>query len=177
MPLSLVVNDIGGGDPDRKRIKAVQSGGPLSGYVPGDAIDTPIERNAFSALGTLVGSGGLVVMNADRCIVEMTRMLTRFCQDESCGRCTTCRIGTMRLVDMSDRAATGSGRISDYKLIAAMEEYLQDSNCVHGQFSATALASPLPATSKRSGMLTFGMATVRAGNARGSSSMRSIQTG
>ncbi len=141
VPLSLVVNDIGGGDPDRKRIKAVQSGGPLSGYVPGDAIDTPIERNAFSALGTLVGSGGLVVMNADRCIVEMTRMLTRFCQDESCGRCTTCRIGTMRLVDMSDRAATGSGRISDYKLIAAMEEYLQDSNCVHGQFSATALAS------------------------------------
>jgi NADH-quinone oxidoreductase subunit F len=133
--------DIGGGTPSGRPIKAVQIGGPLSGYLPGTNIDDPLTRTAMTALGTLVGSGGLVVMDDSRCIIDMTRMLMRFCQDESCGRCTTCRIGGMRLTDLTDRVAAGGGRLSDFDIIANKNEYMQDSNCVHGQFTPTAIVA------------------------------------
>lgn len=143
IPLGRVVDDLGGGVPEGRRLKAIQSGGPLSGFVPAELADLPIERDAFSKIGTLVGSGGLVVLDNSRCIVDTVRMFMYFCQDESCGRCTTCRIGTMRLVDIVDRLADGRGKPSDFDSIETLNRFMQDANCVHGQFSPMAIMSAL----------------------------------
>jgi len=141
--LRRIVDDMGGGVPEGRRLKAVQSGGPLSGFVPAELAGLPVERDGFTKIGTLVGSGGLVILDDSRCIVDTVRMFMTFCRDESCGRCTTCRVGTMRLVDIVDRIATGRGKPSDFDNVESLNRFMQDANCVHGQFSPMAIMSAL----------------------------------
>lgn len=102
-----IVEDIGGGVPDGKRLKAVQIGGPSGGCIPASLMDTPVDFEALTAAGAIMGSGGLIVLDEDDCMVDVARYFMSFLRDESCGECTFCRIGTMRMWEILDRFCNG----------------------------------------------------------------------
>ena len=108
-----IVDDIGGGVAGGRRFKAVQVGGPSGGCVPAELGDTPVDFEALSEVGAIMGSGGLVVLDDADCMVDIARYFLRFTQEQSCGKCTFCRIGTRRMLDVLDRICTGSGRQGD----------------------------------------------------------------
>jgi NADH-quinone oxidoreductase subunit F len=108
-----IVEQIGGGVPEGHRFKAVQVGGPSGGCVPAELADTPVDYEALTAVGAIMGSGGLVVMDDSDCMVDIARFFLRFTQEQSCGKCTFCRIGTRRMLDILDRIATGHGKHDD----------------------------------------------------------------
>ena len=108
-----IVEEIGGGTAGGKRFKAVQIGGPSGGCVPAELADTPVDFEALAKVGAIMGSGGLVVLDESDCMVDIARYFLRFTQDQSCGKCTFCRIGTRRMLDILDRICTGSGRSGD----------------------------------------------------------------
>lgn len=108
-----IVEEIGGGVPEGRRFKAVQVGGPSGGCVPVDLADTPVDYEALTAVGAIMGSGGLVVLDDTDCMVDIARYFLRFTQDQSCGKCTFCRIGTRRMLDILDRICTGQGKAGD----------------------------------------------------------------
>jgi NADH-quinone oxidoreductase subunit F len=118
-----VVEHVGGGVADGKRLKAVQVGGPSGGCVPAELADTPIDYEALSAVGAIMGSGGLVVLDETDCMVDIARYFLRFTQDQSCGKCTFCRVGTRRMLDILDRICTGEGRPGD---LEHLEELSRD---------------------------------------------------
>ena len=111
--LRTVVEDIGGGVPGGKKFKAAQTGGPSGGCIPASLIDTPIDYESLSAIGSMMGSGGLIVMDEDNCMVDIAKFYLEFIVDESCGKCSPCRIGTKRLLDLLTKIteATASRRI------------------------------------------------------------------
>ncbi len=111
--LRQIVEEIGGGVPEGRRFKAVQVGGPSGGCVPAELADTPIDYEALTAVGAIMGSGGLVVLDDTDCMVDIARYFLRFTQDQSCGKCTFCRIGTRRMLDILDRICTGQGHPGD----------------------------------------------------------------
>ena len=111
--LRQIVEQIGGGVPEGQRFKAVQVGGPSGGCVPAELADTPVDYEALTAVGAIMGSGGLVVMDDSDCMVDIARYFLRFTQDQSCGKCTFCRIGTRRMLDILDRICTGHGKRDD----------------------------------------------------------------
>ncbi len=111
--LRQVIDDVGGGVARGKRLKAVQVGGPSGGCVPAELTDTPIDYEALASVGAIMGSGGLVVMDEDDCMVDIARYFLRFTQDQSCGKCTFCRVGTRRMLDVLDRLCEGQGRKGD----------------------------------------------------------------
>ena len=108
-----IVDEIGGGVAGGKRFKAVQVGGPSGGCVPAEMADTPVDYEALAEVGAIMGSGGLVVLDESDCMVDIARYFLRFTQDQSCGKCTFCRIGTRRMLDVLDRICTGEGRQGD----------------------------------------------------------------
>jgi len=108
-----IVEEIGGGVAGGKRFKAVQVGGPSGGCVPAEMADTPVDYEALAEVGAIMGSGGLVVLDESDCMVDIARYFLRFTQDQSCGKCTFCRIGTRRMLDVLDRICTGEGRQGD----------------------------------------------------------------
>ena len=108
-----IVEEIGGGVAPGRRFKAVQIGGPSGGCVPAALADTPVDYEALVNLGAIVGSGGMVVLDDTDCMVDIARYFLRFTQDQSCGKCTFCRIGTKRMLDIMDRICTGHGRRGD----------------------------------------------------------------
>ncbi|MGO8748840.1 MAG: NAD(P)H-dependent oxidoreductase subunit E [Thermoguttaceae bacterium] len=108
-----IVEEIGGGVVEGRRFKAVQVGGPSGGCVPADLADTPVDYEALVQAGAIMGSGGLVVLDDSDCMVDIARYFLRFTQDQSCGKCTFCRIGTRRMLDILDRIATGTGKTGD----------------------------------------------------------------
>lgn len=109
IPLREIVYDIGGGIPNNKRYKAVQTGGPSGGCIPLEYIDTPVDYESLTALGSIVGSGGMVVMDEDNCMVDVAKFFVSFCMDESCGKCTPCREGTRKMVRLLDEISQGLG--------------------------------------------------------------------
>jgi NADH-quinone oxidoreductase subunit F len=111
--LRQVIDDVGGGVARSKQLKAVQVGGPSGGCVPADLTDTPIDYEALAGVGAIMGSGGLVVLDEDDCMVDIARYFLRFTQDQSCGKCTFCRVGTRRMLDVLDRLCEGQGRQGD----------------------------------------------------------------
>ncbi len=113
MTIRQVVEDIGGGIPDGKRFKAVQIGGPSGGCVPAALADTPIDYEALTAAGAIMGSGGLVVLDEDDCMVDIARYFLQFTQEQSCGKCTFCRVGTRRMLDLLNKLCEGKGRKRD----------------------------------------------------------------
>ena len=114
-----VVEEIGGGVAPDRELKAVQIGGPSGGCVPARLADTPIDYDSLSDVGAIMGSGGLVVLDDTACMVDIARYFLRFTQDQSCGKCTFCRIGTKRMLDILDRLCAGKGRTQD---LTALEQ-------------------------------------------------------
>jgi len=108
-----IVDEVGGGVPDGKQFKAVQIGGPSGGCVPADLADTRIDYEALVEVGAIMGSGGLVVLDESDCMVDIARYFLRFTQNQSCGKCSFCRIGTRRMLDILDRICTGDGKQGD----------------------------------------------------------------
>jgi len=108
-----IVEDIGGGVPGGKRLKAVQIGGPSGGCIPAALCDISVDFEALAAAGSIMGSGGLIVLDEEDCMVDVARYFMSFLRDESCGQCTFCRIGTTRMYEILDKLCQGKGRKAD----------------------------------------------------------------
>jgi len=117
-----IIYDIGGGIPDGKNFKAVQTGGPSGGCIPSERIDLPIDFESLTEAGSMMGSGGMVVMDEDTCMVDVARYFLAFTQDESCGKCTPCREGTKLMLDILTKITDGHGTPED---LAALEEVVK----------------------------------------------------
>jgi NADP-reducing hydrogenase subunit HndC len=112
-PLRTIIEDIGGGIPNGKKFKAAQTGGPSGGCIPASLIDTPVDYESLMSIGSMMGSGGLIVMDEDNCMVDIAKFFLEFTVDESCGKCTPCRIGTRRMLDILTRITEGKGEEGD----------------------------------------------------------------
>lgn len=133
-PLRQIVYDIGGGIENNKAFKAVQIGGPSGGCIRADNLDVPVDFESLSALGAMIGSGGLVVMDEDSCMVDVAKYFLQFTQSESCGKCTPCRIGTKRLLEILERITSGNGKESDIDLLLNLSSDIKISSlCGLGQ--------------------------------------------
>jgi len=139
-----IIEDIGGGIPNGKKFKAAQTGGPSGGCIPVDHIDTPIDYETLKGIGAMMGSGGLIVMDEDTCMVDIAKFFLEFTVDESCGKCTPCRIGTKRLLEMLDKITKGQGT---EEMLDEMEElcrYMQkNALCALGQTAPNPVLSTL----------------------------------
>ena len=139
-----IVEEIGGGVAEGRRFKAVQVGGPSGGCVPADLADTPIDFEALSSVGAIMGSGGLVVLDDRDCMVDIARYFLRFTQDQSCGKCTLCRIGTRRMLDILDRICSGQGRNGDLEELESLARTVRaGSICGLGKTAPNPVLSPL----------------------------------
>ena len=112
-PLRTIIYDIGGGIPGGKKFKAVQTGGPSGGCLPTELLDTPVDYDNLIAAGSMMGSGGMIVMDEDNCMVDIARFFLDFTVDESCGKCAPCRIGTRRMLEILERIVNGKGEEGD----------------------------------------------------------------
>jgi len=129
-----IVYDIGGGIPGGKSLKAVQTGGPSGGFIPADLIDLPVDYESLTQAGSIMGSGGMVVIDEDTCMVDMTRFFLTFTQAESCGKCIPCRWGTKQMLDILDDITNGKGRPGDIELLQELAESVKDGSlCGLGQ--------------------------------------------
>ncbi|MDZ4246189.1 MAG: FAD-dependent oxidoreductase [Dehalococcoidia bacterium] len=117
-PLSEIIFEIGGGVPGGKKLKAVQTGGPSGGCIPVNHLETPVDYESLTALGSIMGSGGMVVMDEDDCMVDVARYFLSFTQDESCGKCVMCRLGTLQLYVMLQDITSGRASMDDLELIS-----------------------------------------------------------
>jgi NADH-quinone oxidoreductase subunit F len=139
-----IVEDIGGGIKDGRRFKAVQIGGPSGGCLPERLADTPVDYDALARTGAIMGSGGLVVLDERDCMVDMARFFLRFTQAESCGKCTFCRIGTKRMLEILDRLCEGHGHPGDLETLATLADYVsRGSLCGLGQTAPNPVATTL----------------------------------
>ena len=138
-----VVMEMGGGPPEGRTLKGVQPGGPLSGIVPASEVDIPLEPEYYRDRGSLMGGGGLVILDGTNCIVDLCIYFEWFAEDESCGRCTTCFAGTRRMVEILRRIASGRGREADIELIKLLGGLAVNANCFHGQGAPTAVLTML----------------------------------
>ncbi len=129
-----IVEEIGGGIPNGKKFKAAQTGGPSGGCIPAELIDTPIDYDSLMAIGSMMGSGGLIVMDEDNCMVDIAKFFLEFTVDESCGKCTPCRVGTKRLLEMLDKITQGKATLEDLDKLEDLCNYIkQNSLCGLGQ--------------------------------------------
>jgi len=134
VPLSEVINDIGGGTASGLPVKAVQLGGPSGGCLPVELMDTIVDYDAVNATGAIMGSGGMVVMDTKSCMVDIAKFFLNFTQNESCGKCTFCRIGTRRMLEILTRITSGEGREGDIELLEELSHRIKDSSlCGLGQ--------------------------------------------
>ena len=139
-----IVEEIGGGIPNGKKFKAAQTGGPSGGCIPADLIDTPIDFDNLVAIGSMMGSGGLIVLDEDTCMVDLSKFYLEFTADESCGKCTPCRIGTRRLLDLLTKITEGKGEEGDIEKIEALAEHMKASSlCALGQSAPNPVLSTL----------------------------------
>jgi NADH-quinone oxidoreductase subunit F len=138
VPMGITIRDIiyklGGGIKDNKRFKAVQLGGPSGGCIPEHLVDTAIDYDSVTATGAIMGSGGMVVMDETTCMVDMARFFLDFTQKESCGKCTFCRIGTKRMLEILTRICAGEGQAGDIETLEELASQIKDSSlCGLGQ--------------------------------------------
>ena len=139
-----VVEEIGGGIPNGKKFKAAQTGGPSGGCIPASLIDTPIDYDNLIAIGSMMGSGGLIVMDEDTCMVDLARFFLDFTVDESCGKCTPCRIGTRRLLEILDKIIAGNGEMEDLDRLEELANYIKSASlCGLGQTAPNPVLSTL----------------------------------
>ena len=125
IPLRTIIEDIGGGCPNGKKFKAVQTGGPSGGCIPAELLDTPVEYDTLTAIGAMMGSGGMIVMDEDNCMVDIARFFLDFTVDESCGKCTPCRVGTRRMLEILERITQGKGEEGDIEKLQTLAENIK----------------------------------------------------
>jgi NADH-quinone oxidoreductase subunit F len=143
-PIGDIIFDIGGGIPDGKQFKAAQLGGPSGGCVPASGLNTPTDYEEIAKLGAIMGSGGLIVMDEDTCMVDTARFFMEFCQEESCGKCTPCREGTKRMLEILERICHGDGRHGDIEMLEELAASIKDSAlCGLGQTAPNPVLSTL----------------------------------
>ncbi len=142
--LKTIIFDIGGGIPNNKKFKAVQLGGPSGGCIPAEHLDIPIDYEAIARVGAIMGSGGAIVMDEDTCMVDMARFFMDFIQDESCGKCTPCREGTRRILEIINRICQGEGNPEDIQTLIQLSSAIKDSSlCGLGQTAPNPVLSTL----------------------------------
>jgi len=142
--LRTVIEEIGGGIPNGKKFKAAQTGGPSGGCIPAEHIDIEIDYDNLVAIGSMMGSGGLIVMDEDNCMVDIAKFFLEFTVDESCGKCTPCRIGTRRLLEMLDKITKGQGTLEDIDKMEQLCYYIKaNSLCGLGQTAPNPVLSTL----------------------------------
>ena len=143
-PLRTIIENIGGGVPNGKKFKAAQTGGPSGGCIPANHIDIPMDFDSLGAIGSMMGSGGLIVMDEDTCMVDIAKFFLEFIIDESCGKCTACRIGTKRLHEMLDKITKGQGTLEDLDKIEELCQYIKaNALCGLGQTAPNPVLSTL----------------------------------
>ena len=143
-PLRTIIYDIGGGIPNGKKFKAVQTGGPSGGCIPAEHLDIPIEYDTLIEIGSMMGSGGMIVMDEDNCMVDISRFFLDFTVDESCGKCTPCRIGTRRMLEILERIVEGKGEEGDIEKLEALAKNIKATAlCGLGQTAPNPVLSTL----------------------------------
>ena len=143
-PLREVIEDIGGGIPNGKKFKAAQTGGPSGGCIPASLIDTPIDYDNLIAIGSMMGSGGLIVMDEDNCMVDIAKFFLEFTVDESCGKCTPCRIGTKRMLEYLNKITSGKATLKDLNDLEDLCYYIKNNSlCGLGQTAPNPVLSTL----------------------------------
>lgn len=139
-----VIFEIGGGIPNGKKFKAVQTGGPSGGCIPASLLDMPIEYDTLIQAGSMMGSGGMIVMDEDNCMVDIAKFFLTFTQDESCGKCPPCRIGTKRMLEILERITNGEGREGDIELLENLAKSIKASAlCGLGQTAPNPVLSTI----------------------------------
>ena len=139
-----VVEEIGGGIPNGKKFKAAQTGGPSGGCIPASLIDTPIDYDNLLAIGSMMGSGGLIVMDEDTCMVDLAKFFLEFTVDESCGKCAPCRIGTVRMLEILEKITDGRGELEDIDRLEELANYIKEASlCGLGQTAPNPVLSTL----------------------------------
>ena len=129
-----IVEDIGGGIPNGRKFKAAQTGGPSGGCIPAEYLDTPMDYDSLLKIGAMVGSGGLIIMDDTSCMVDIAKFFLKFTVDESCGKCTPCRVGTRRLLEILEKITDGKGTMEDLDTMEALCYYIKDNSlCGLGQ--------------------------------------------
>ncbi len=139
-----IIEDIGGGIPNGKKFKAAQTGGPSGGCIPAQHLDTPIDYDNLIAIGSMMGSGGLIVMDEDNCMVDIAKFFLEFTVDESCGKCTPCRIGNKRLLELLNKITDGNGTLEDLDKMEELCHYIKNNSlCGLGQTAPNPVLSTL----------------------------------
>ena len=139
-----IIENIGGGIPNGKKFKAAQTGGPSGGCIPAEKMDVPIDYDNLTAIGAMMGSGGLIVMDEDNCMVDIAKFFLGFTVDESCGKCTPCRVGTRRMLEILEKITDGKGEMSDLDELEKLAEYIKaNSLCGLGQTAPNPVLSTI----------------------------------
>ncbi|SHK38799.1 NADH-ubiquinone oxidoreductase-F iron-sulfur binding region domain-containing protein, partial [Tepidibacter formicigenes] len=139
-----IIFEIGGGIPNGKKFKAVQTGGPSGGCLTEDYLDTPIDYDSLTALGSMMGSGGMIIMDEDNCMVDIAKFFLEFTVEESCGKCPPCRIGTKRMLEILERITEGKGEKEDIDRLERLAENIKTSAlCGLGQTAPNPVLSTL----------------------------------
>jgi len=139
-----IVYDVGGGIKDDKAFKAIQTGGPMGGCIPVEYLDMPVDYESLAKVGSIMGSGGMIVMDDETCMVDIARFFMEFTQDESCGKCTPCRVGTRRILEILQRICNGEGKEDDIETLEMLcAEIKADSLCGLGQGAPNPVESTL----------------------------------
>ena len=143
-PLRTIIEDIGGGIPNGKKFKAAQTGGPSGGCIPAQYMDIPIDYENLARIGSIVGSGGMIVMDEDTCMVDIAKFFLEFTVDESCGKCTPCRVGTRRLLELLEKVTNGNGTLEDLDKMEELCYYIKENSlCGLGQTAPNPVLSTL----------------------------------
>ena len=139
-----IIEEIGGGIPNGKKFKAAQTGGPSGGCIPAKHIDTPIDYDSLIKLGSMMGSGGMIILDEDTCMVDIAKFYLEFTVDESCGKCTPCRVGTRRLLQILEKITKGKGTMEDLDKIEELAKHMQVSSlCALGQTAPNPILSTM----------------------------------
>ncbi len=142
--LRQVVEEIGGGVPNGKKFKAAQTGGPSGGCIPAKSYDVPIDYESLKAIGSMMGSGGMIVLDEDNCMVDIAKFYLGFTVSESCGKCTPCRIGTKRMLEILEKITKGQGELEDLDRLEELAKYIQaNALCGLGQTAPNPILSTL----------------------------------
>ncbi len=142
--LRTIIEEIGGGVPNGKKFKAAQTGGPSGGCIPAEYIDTPIDYDSLIAIGSMMGSGGMIILDEDTCMVDIAKFYLEFTVDESCGKCTPCRIGTRKLLQYLEKITEGKGEPKDLQEIEDLATHMQKSSlCALGQTAPNPILSTM----------------------------------
>ena len=143
-PLRKIVEEMGGGAPDGGKIKAVQTGGPSGGCIPAEALDTPVDYESLTKLGSIMGSGGMIVMDETTQMVDVARFFMEFCMDESCGKCIPCRAGTVQMHDLLTKILARKATARDLQKLEELCDMVKNTSlCGLGQTAPNPVLSTL----------------------------------